>query len=124
MKDFYVYDCKCPICGNDLITIDHGRLSSVCDDEIIIDCLSNEHSFWRSPLDDPRYLLLRTRLFNRNLRYIRENNKTANEWIVYDIIPPEIVVRSHDYNKPIEISDIFTDVEFNELAELYKNHNK
>ena len=50
--------------------------------------------------------------------------KQQNEWIIYGIIPPETVVRSHDYNKPIEISDVFTDVEFNELSKLYKNHNK
>ncbi len=50
--------------------------------------------------------------------------KRQNEWIVYGVIPPETKVRLYDFNKPIEISDVFTDVEFNNIIKLYKNFNK
>lgn len=77
MKDFYVHDCKCPICGDDLITIDYGRLSNCCDEEIIINCLSDKHQFFKSPLDDPRFLIFRTMLIKNNLIYICDNNKKS-----------------------------------------------
>ena len=50
--------------------------------------------------------------------------KQQNEWIVYGAIPPETKARLYDFNKPIEISDVFTDVEFNEIIKSYKNFNK